>query len=176
MRPLILALALSGPIALPGIVPSAAPAEPAGPARRQVPAPTRPQPPKTAVDELFRTALTEVLKEPREAIVPRQGPVLVRKDAPHVSARVIPPQAERGVALVTAAELERLATGGGPDRFYYLTLQLLRMDGTQAVVAVTLLPAVPKGHVAMCCWTVERLYRRTATGWVFERLVGEGVI
>jgi hypothetical protein len=176
MRPLLLTLTLSSALALLGISPSAEPAATTDAVPLELPKPTRPQPPKTAADELLRTALAEVLKEPREAIVPRQGPVLVRKDGRHVSARIIPPQTDRGVALVTAEQLAALGSNGGPERYYFLTLRVLWMEKDHAVVDVTLLPAVAKGEVAMCCWSVEREYRRTAAGWTFQRVVGGGVI
>ena len=131
---------------------------------RRLPQPTRPKPPRDANDALFLTALAEVLKEPREAIVPRQGPVLVLKNGPHVSARIIPPGTERGIALVTATQLEALATQAEPGHFYYLTLRLLRTEHDQAVVEVALLPAVRRSHVAMCCWSVERLDARPPVG------------
>jgi hypothetical protein len=176
MRPLlILGLTLSVTLAAPVRSRSADAAVTAGPTRPAVPKPTRPKPPKTPVDELLRTALAEVLKEPREAIVPRQGPVLLRKDGPHVTARVIPPEADRGIALVTARQLEELASPGRTEH-YYLTLRLRSMTGQRAIVDVTLLPAVAKGDIAMCCWSVEREYRRTATGWAFERVVSESVM
>ena len=169
-------VALSASLALAGISRSAEPAVAAALTGPAVPKPTKPTAPKTEPDELFRTALAEVLKEPREAIVPRQGPVLVRKDGPHVSSRIIPPGTERGIALVTPSQLEALAGMAPTGRFYYLTLRLHSTTEERAVVEVTLLPAVVKGQLPMCCWSVEREYRRTSTGWVFERVVSEGVM
>jgi len=52
---------------------------------------------------------------------------------------------------------------------------VLAMDAQQAVVNEQLFPAISKGSIALCCWTIDRRYRRTAEGWTFDRLVGGGV-
>jgi hypothetical protein len=142
----------------------------------RVPDATRPEPPRTATDALLRVALTEVLKEPHEGLPPRRGPVLLRTDGPHVSARILPRDTAPGIALVSAEQLRALATAAGPGRFYYLTMQVTSMDASEAIVYVRLLPAVAEGQTAFCCWSTYRRYVRTTTGWTFDRVVGGGVM
>jgi hypothetical protein len=167
----IVAFVLSGAAAVP--LPAGAPH-----ARIQgdiVPRPTEPAAPRNPTDLLLRTSLAEVLKEPREFIRPRHGPVLILRDGPHVTPHILPADTPRGIALVSAEQLTALAASGATGGYFYLTLKVLSMDARQAVVNVQLLPAVAGGAVALCCWTIDRRYRRTADGWIFDRLVGAGV-
>ena len=140
-----------------------------------VPEPTKPAAPRNPTDLLLRTSLAEVLKEPREFIAPRRGPVLLLRDGPHVTPHILPPDTARGIALVSADELKALAASAGSDSYFYLRVRVLAMDAQQGVVKVQLFPAVAEGSIAMCCWTIDRRYRRTPDGWVFDRLVGGGV-
>jgi len=140
-----------------------------------VPRPAKPAEPRSPTDFLLRMALAEVLKEPWESVLPRRGPVLLLRDGPHVSPHILPADTPQGIALVSADQLQALAAQPGTDHYYYLTVRVLSMDVQQAVVNVQLFPAIAKGSIAMCCWTIDRRYLRTAAGWTFDRLVGGGV-
>jgi hypothetical protein len=140
-----------------------------------VPRPTQPAEPRNPTDLLLRIALAEVLKEPREFVLPPRGPALLLRNGPHVSPHILPADTPRGIALMSAEQIEALAAQAGTDRTFYVRVRVLSMDAQEAVVNVQLFPALTKGSIAMCCWTVDRRYLRTAAGWTFDRLVGSGV-
>lgn len=167
---IILALVLRGTVAV-ALVAGAPTAWTQG---AVVPTPTNPEPPRNPTDLLLRTSLAEVLKEPREFIVPRRGPVLLLRSGPHVTPYILPADTARGIAILSADQLRALATSAG-DEYFYLQVRVLSIDAQHAVVNVQLFPALAEGSIAMCCWTIDRRYRRTADGWIFDRLVGGGV-
>jgi hypothetical protein len=170
-RSTVLAFVLYATAAMPLAAGACAP----GTGGHIIPRPTKPAEPRSPTDLLLRMALAEVLKEPRESVLPRRGPVLLLRDGPHVSPHILPADTAQGIALVSADQLEALAAQPGTDHYYYLSLRVLSMDAQQAVVNVQLFPAIAKGSIAMCCWTIDRRYLRTAAGWTFDRLVGGGV-
>lgn len=90
--------------------------------------PTKPAEPRNPTDVLLRIALTEVLNEPREFVLPARGPVLLLRDGSHVSPRILPANTPRGIALISAEQLEGLAAQSGTHHYYYLQVRVLSMD------------------------------------------------
>lgn len=130
---------------------------------------TDPEPPASSVEELLRTALTEVLEKPFPERHEMEGPVLLLRDSPLISPRILPPKAV-GVALLSREELTELAESG--KRGYYLSMRLVSYSDETAVVSIYLGPLPRKNHLALCCWTQDLRYDHLENRWKFVRVVG----
>ena len=127
---------------------------------------TKPEPPLDTSDLLLRTALQDLLKEPRRELDPKYGPVIIAKEGAAISARILPADWEPGFALLSREEI--LALKSSPARFY-LRITTTWLSPNEVDVSIY---AGPVGsRIPLCCWRLTKRYERAGDGWKFVRLV-----
>jgi len=124
------------------------------------PSPTAPQPPLTAADTVTRLALDSALASfhGRDA-----QPIIVSTTAGHLTSRSLPHSSRFVLALLSAAEIQRVADDHG--HVSYLEVYPVRFNGDTASVAINSTVAIGRpshqGPVALdgatsCDWIVAR--------------------
>jgi hypothetical protein len=138
--------------------------------------PTVPAPPTNATEQLLRTALAHILSKPREGLSPDTTPVLIVRNSPLISGRILPERPRATFVLMSREELQALGDRQDAVRRYSMAVRILSQSDESAVVEVFVGPVVGKGQVALCCWTERSRYQRTSTGWTFDLVVSAGVV
>ena len=124
---------------------------------------TLPESPRSDEEVLARRFLLQELRKHLYRVRPGVPQVLLR-DSNHVSPRVVPPEWQPGVLLLTRDELRNLVRRHGSVEYWHLSLN--RESFARISMTVGLSLAQPQDGLVLCCHGRTEIYEKRGEQWL----------
>jgi hypothetical protein len=124
---------------------------------------TLPESPRSDEDVLARRFLLQELRKHLYRVKPGVPQVLLQ-NSNDVSPRVVPPEWQAGILLLTRDELRDLARRHGSVEYWHLSLS--RESFARISMTVGLSLAQPEGGLVLCCHGRTEIYEKRGEQWL----------